>query len=202
MVPNAPEREIRRGPARRPMLRWLAPSLLLLAAAAAGFGAWSREGRAPAEKPPDTAVDTSTAMVAYAQCMRENGVPDFPDPADGNRLVITRTKTAEDQDSTLDPDSPTFQAAQDACRHLLPAGEGPARMGPDPETERQMLSFAQCMRDNGVPDFPDPQFTERGVRVQVMKPKGVDSAAFETARKACSHLLQGALKGAGKQVAP
>jgi hypothetical protein len=58
------------------------------------------------------------AALANARCMREHGV-DFPDPqfgADGGAQVKIGRGTA------VDPDSPKFKAAQQACEKTLPGG--------------------------------------------------------------------------------
>jgi hypothetical protein len=93
---------------------------------------------------PPTPVDREEAGRRYAQCIRDNGVPDFPDPdADG------RFSKGEH-----DPDDPKLRAAQEECRDLAPGGEH--QDTGDPASVEQMRQYAQCMRDNGVPDFPDP----------------------------------------------
>jgi hypothetical protein len=82
----------------------------------------------------------------FAQCIRDNGVPDFPDPdAQGN----FRGPAHEQQDN------PKFRAALEACRDLAPGGEHEQNRG-SPAFVEQARKFAQCIRDNGVPDFPDP----------------------------------------------
>jgi hypothetical protein len=57
--------------------------------------------------------------------------------------------------SSLDPSSPVWKEAIGACKDLQPAGF----MGDEDisaEEQEVRLEFAQCMRDNGVKDFPDP----------------------------------------------
>jgi hypothetical protein len=55
----------------------------------------------------------------FSQCMRSHGVPNFPDPkASGGGLELAIPKSAG-----IDPNSPQFKAAQQACRKLLP-GQG------------------------------------------------------------------------------
>src|SRR5262249_12239596 len=83
---------------------------------------------------------------AYAQCMRDNGVSNFPDPDPSGRFGAGH--------DAIDRDDPTFKAANEKCRDLLPAGDKHDMVGP--ETVQNLVKFAQCMRDNGVPDFPDP----------------------------------------------
>jgi hypothetical protein len=49
-------------------------------------------------------------MLAYAKCMREHGIADFPDPKPGEGFDLD-AKPGSD----LDPNNPQFQAASDAC---------------------------------------------------------------------------------------
>ncbi len=120
-----------------------------------------------------SAADPQQAALAFAQCMRNNGVPDFPDPDAEGRF---RGLGHEQQDD------PKFRAAQEACRELAPGGEH-EKLG-DPAFVEQMREFSQCMRDNGLPDFPDPDADGRlrGVgHEQQGNPKY--QAAMETCRK-------------------
>jgi hypothetical protein len=82
----------------------------------------------------------------FAQCIRDNGVPDFPDP-DANWQF--RGAGHEQQDN------PKFGAAMEACRNLAPGGTHEQNIG-SPAFVEQARKFAKCMRANGVPDFPDP----------------------------------------------
>jgi hypothetical protein len=96
----------------------------------------------------NTAANVQQA-VKFAQCMRANGVPDFPDPDASGALTIEVVNG-----TSLDPNSAAFQQAISACKGLEP----PGFMGHTRSAQQQeaALKFAQCMRDNGVPDFPDP----------------------------------------------
>jgi hypothetical protein len=47
-----------------------------------------------------------------------------------------------------------FKKAVDACKDLQPPGTLSAKRSP--EQQKEGLKFAQCMRENGVKDFPDP----------------------------------------------
>jgi hypothetical protein len=110
--------------------------------------------------------------VRFAECVREHGVPDFPDPVDG-RIALR---------SGGDPAA--LQAAQKACQELAPGGRA------TPQMQDQLLAFCQCMRDNGVPDFPDP---EGPGRLLIPRTIDVQSPQFGQARQAC----QGKLRGSG-----
>jgi len=83
----------------------------------------------------------AVSRIQVAQCMRANGVPNFPDgPITPN--------------SGINPLSPAYKSAQNACRRYAP------RYAPPPPTPasvvRQERALARCMRANGVPNFPDP----------------------------------------------
>jgi hypothetical protein len=117
--------------------RRLVPALLvvpLLVLAACGQS--NRSSAAP--------VDKAEPARAYAQCMRTNGVPDFPDPDANGDLRGPAHEKAND---------PKFQAAQEKCRSLAPGAEHEKT---DPASVEQLRQFSQCMRANGLPDFPDP----------------------------------------------
>ncbi len=84
-------------------------------------------------------------LVEFAQCMREHGV-DMPDPGtNGKGGIIFRVNGSsgdsddqpdKDFSGGIDPDSPEFQAAQDACGSILGTlreGQGPStQVGPEP----------------------------------------------------------------------
>jgi hypothetical protein len=98
---------------------------------------------------------TSTAgnaqkAVKFAECMRSNGVSRFPDPSASGDFTIDGVVNG----SSLDPNAPAFTQALSACKDLEPAGfTGSPR---SPQQTAAALKFAQCIRTNGVPDFPDP----------------------------------------------
>jgi hypothetical protein len=88
--------------------------------------------------------------VKFAQCMRDNGVREFPDPDASGTLTIETIVNG----TSIDTESPAFQQAITACKHLEPSGfTGFART---PQQQQAALKFAECIRDNGVQDFPDP----------------------------------------------
>jgi hypothetical protein len=99
----------------------------------------------------NTTAANQEKAVKFAQCMRENGISQFPDPDVSGHLTIDGVLNG----SSLDPNSPEWQQAIDACKGLQPPGftGGGERSSGEQEAA---LRFAQCVRDNGVPDFPDP----------------------------------------------
>ena len=115
--------------------------------------------------------------IAYSKCMRDNGVNDFPDPDSEGRF---RGLGHEQQDN------PQFRAAQEACRELAPGGEH-EKLG-DPAFVEQMREYSQCMRENGLPDFPDP---DAQGRLRGTGHEQQDTPQYRTAAEACRDKLPG-----------
>jgi hypothetical protein len=87
----------------------------------------------------------------FAECMRDHGVSEFPDPDASGGLTIDGVLNG----SSLDPSTPAWKEAIRACKDLQPPGFTGDHDVSDEEQEAR-LEFAQCIRDNGVEDFPDP----------------------------------------------
>jgi hypothetical protein len=130
------------------MRRRLGPPAALAMAAliAAGCSSGSAENG-------DTTSGSSTGNKAmkFAECMRDNGVSEFPDPDASGELTIDGVLNG----SSLDPSTPAWKEAIRACKDLQPPGFTGDHDASDEEQEAR-LEFAQCIRDNGVEDFPDP----------------------------------------------
>ena len=90
--------------------------------------------------------DPTAAARAFAQCMRDNGLADYPDPDPSGRQGAGH--------DAFDPNDPKVKAATEKCRSLLPSGG--EHGAPNPAAVQQLVAFAQCMRASGVADFPDP----------------------------------------------
>ena len=126
----------------------------LISLISAGWGS-----NAPSETRTGTANSTGTASstgtggnknatdqdkaVKFAECVRNNGASDFPDPNAKGEFVYRVSVSAA-----------VLKKAVDACKDLQPPGTLSAKRSPGQQSAT--LRFAQCMRDNGVKDFPDP----------------------------------------------
>jgi hypothetical protein len=164
-------------------------ALALAAVAALGLlasacGGSSGEGVAQADSTQTTTADSDSpntskrdALVAFAACMRENGVPDFPDPVPSGGGLSLST-------DGVDADSPRFKAAEEACQKLLPNG---GQQSPEEQAEQlqEALEYSACMRQNGVPNFPDPTGGDGGIRLNLPRGLDSDSPAFKAAANAC-----------------
>jgi hypothetical protein len=121
-----------------------AAGLGALALAAAGFAL------AGADTPPRGSLNQQALVVLRraAACIRQHGLPAFPDP------VVNYNGVPDFPDSA--PRVPI--AAQRACESIfaqMPAGWTATQ--PVTLTDyRKLLAFARCMRAHGIPDWPDP----------------------------------------------
>jgi hypothetical protein len=129
-----------------------------------------------------------SAALKFANCMRAHGVPDFPDPAANGGIQVAGPGAK----SALDPQSPAFQTAAQACHKLGPGLGGP----PHPLSaaqRRKLIAFSQCMRTHGVPSFPDPTFPASGGAL-IGSPQqstfNPASPGFQRASKACGRPLK------------
>jgi hypothetical protein len=134
---------------RRPLTAALLAGVL--AAAMAGTLAGCGSGGAGAQSPSPTGTPNTQQVAALyrrlAQCIRQHGVPNLPDPVQN-----PTTGEWELPPGTAEPG----RAAMEACRSLaeqIPGGNGKARPVAD---MARLRKFSQCMRDHGLPDWPDP----------------------------------------------
>jgi hypothetical protein len=154
--------------------------LSLLASAGCGSGSGSSRSGSPNDS-------RRGALVAFAACMRTHGLPNFPDP----KAVRNGYGLTLGPETGIDPNSPQFKNAQQACRKLLPNGGRQSSQ----ERAKQLqvaLSYAACVRSHGVPDFPDPKVSSNGGIEIGPGPNSnlnPDSPQLNAAENACRHLL-------------
>ena len=139
-------------------------------------GSSSSSSDAPPSAQGGSSSSAQTGAAQFAQCMRQNGVTNFPDPQNGHFLIGGDVQ-----------DNPHYQSAIQACQHFL----GPGGIGGNSQNngnQQAELAFAQCMQTHGVPNFPDP--TAQGA-IQV--PAGVDpnSPTYQKAFGECRSKLPG-----------
>ena len=114
-----------------------------------GTASTSGSGSSTASSTGTTSSDAHTQLTAqekavmFAECMRANGVPHFPDP-----------DPKGDFNFGVDVSREVFTKAVGACNDLKPPGALSAKR--TPKQQSASLRFAQCVRDHGVKDFPDP----------------------------------------------
>ncbi len=126
-------------------------------------------------------ADTALAAgLAYSRCMRNHGMPNFPDPiptpSGGYGYLMPRGANA------ISPQSPAYVAAAGACKSLAPQWwTGGQKLSP--AQEQAWLTWAKCIRANGVPSFADPSFA--GGHVLINDGGGTGSPQLQAAEQAC-----------------
>jgi hypothetical protein len=154
-------------------------------ASSAGSAASGTSGT-PATSSPSAGTGTSVTSgestyqraVAYANCMRQHGVPNFPDPLPNGGFGLDPSVTG----GTNGQVSPQYQAAENACASLSPVGV----LSPQQQQHdlSQLLKLSACMRSHGFKDFPDPTFGSQGIVLHII---GFDrnSPQFQDAWNTC-----------------
>ena len=133
---------------------------------------------------PSTGAATPLAEgLAYAQCMRSHGTPNFPDP------VATPSGSYGFRTTGIDPKSAGFQGALQACKSLSPEWwSGGQQLTPG--QQQAWLSWAKCIRAHGMPSFADPTFPGGGA-VQISAADG-SSSPPQSAIDACKSQMPSA----------
>jgi hypothetical protein len=165
----------------------IATTCLVLLAAACGSGHPSPTGSSGSS--PAGGSSTSSQLLAYAQCMRAHGVPDFPDP-DSSGLI------PQNQVKNLTTSPTVIRAADGHCQYLYPTLPG-INAAFSAQQKQSYLQAAACMRSHRIPNFPDPVFS--GQQVQFPIPPGVDtrSPQFTQARQVCARMIPAGLPYSG-----
>lgn len=114
--------------------------------------------------------DRQAAGLKFAKCMRENGV-EMDDPK-GGRIAIKAGPG----------DQKSMEKAQEACQKYLP----PISDADRKKDGERGLKLSQCMRKNGVEDFPDPK--DGMMRIDKLIGEDPD---FEKAQQACRKIMGG-----------
>lgn len=125
-------------------------------------------------------ADRNAQAVKYTTCLREQGL-DIADPGPDGRLQMKFDKSSGGPEKV--------QKAMDACKALQPAGMNLGKGG-DPKQAEDMRKQAQCMRDNGVEAFPDPE----GGMVRITPEVGEDPD-FKAAQEKCRMNIGGGQGG-------
>jgi Pectinacetylesterase len=109
----------------------------------------TQSAAADASAPADSASTGSQPgagepdMQAYSQCMRDNGIAEFPDPGPDGLFL---------DGLDIDPASAQFQAAEEACQHLMPdmGGGGSGGSGGADDSDWEMIvPSGDCMCADG-----------------------------------------------------
>jgi hypothetical protein len=149
-----------------------------------GTGTASSSGTASSGA--DKKLSARDKAVKFAECIRAHGVSDFPDPNEKNQFEYGVSVTPA-----------VWDKATTACKDLQPPGTLSGKR--TPKQQSASLRFAQCIRDNGVKDFPDPVNGEPLVNTYKIpssnKPGGM--TILNAAMQKCRNVLGEAAGGQG-----
>lgn len=146
-----------------------------LLCALTGCGADTEEPGIPTAggAPPSATGSGPGDLAAFQACLEKRGV-----------LV--------DPGTAPDPADPAFAAAAQACRAYLPdGGDLPRASAQDLEQAR---AFALCMRENGLPDYPDPPADGS---LKNFTPPAAAEDDIVRATEACAKHIKAAQPGSG-----
>jgi hypothetical protein len=125
-------------------------------------------------------LDGFEQALAYSECMRENGITEFPDPEENGEGGVGLSLP-----EGIDPQDEDFKAAEEACEDMMPGpGEGETL---DPEIYEALLDYSACMRENGITEFPDPE-PNGGIIMNGDMGFDPQSDEFQAADEACADL--------------
>jgi hypothetical protein len=125
---------------------------------------------------------------AMSKCMRANGLTNFPDPIQGSGGLGFPGGVTESTEGGLTVDGvsfsgPALKQASQACKIYLPGGGG-APPAPTAAEKAEVMKMARCMRANGVPNYPDPNFGAVPREAKQTLPD-VNTPAFKHAVQVC-----------------
>lgn len=102
---------------------------------------------------PEQAVDAiEDAVLAFAQCLRDEGLEVDDPELDGEGQYHFRQLVSEPGE----PLSAEVQAALEVCEPLVEGIGMRFEQQDTTEFSDNLMAFAQCMRDGGLTDWPDP----------------------------------------------
>jgi hypothetical protein len=163
-------------------LGWM--GVLLVIVGIVLLAACSSSGSDPTASGGSSTSSAYQKALAYSQCIRAHGIPNYPDPNSQGQFIV--------QNGSSDPASnvstAVANAALKACKSLAPPSiaQGPSGTKGGGAVTSSQLKFAQCMRSHGEPDFPDPAANGSITLPQGMNP---ESSQFQNAEKDCQSLM-------------
>src|SRR5258705_5558581 len=169
----------------RPLLAFAVLTVLAPGVAACSSGGEASPG-ASANTSSSSGTDVQLALAIarrFGQCGRDHGFPNFPDPE------IYRGKLAYPNapQETLDQERQVLAIPE--CKALLsdvpPLPDN--RPAPSAADMQKLRDFARCLREHGIPDWPDPKsdgtFPIAGTPLLVQSKSGPFASAVEACRQ-------------------
>lgn len=101
------------------------------------------------------------AFVDFSRCIRDEGFPDFPD-IDSSQIVDQASFLRAMQEAGVSFTQPGLAPALQTCAsvfsELIALAPQQDTNVQQVEREENAVAFSQCMRDQGLDEFPDPDF--------------------------------------------
>ncbi|HEX6681217.1 MAG TPA: hypothetical protein VF062_00365 [Candidatus Limnocylindrales bacterium] len=116
------------------------------------------------EEQPSAERDAEIRAVTaeMTECIRRNGVPELPDPTFNDE---GHPQAGPEWDPATNPK--VAEAVQGPCKQIMERMEAlaqapeQARPPLSAEDQAKLREYAKCMREHGLPDFPDADNTGR-----------------------------------------
>jgi hypothetical protein len=141
----------------------------------------------------DSSAARRAKLHAAAQCIREHGAPHYQDP-----LLTADGYVYTDDVALRGLEQPQLTVIDTACRGLIRAAKFSMNdQGPPPLKLIQAgVKSSQCLRANGLPDYPDPTVDSRfapgkgfGLNGQSLPAAGKADPTVRRALEACRRIL-------------
>lgn len=183
----------------RPHRHLGAALLLALLAGCAALAGCRAGGHPAAAASPSTMSDAQILDIGrqHVQCLREHGLPNFPDPVVQNgELKMGSDPSGGDPKQALQNNPAAVEACQSILDRLPPA---PRRNDPTPSAQelQAMMQFSACMREHGVPEYPDALPNGSFPLPTPLHDEGKSQRVL-AGLDACRHFLPAEQQGGGK----
>jgi len=167
----------------------------LIALLAGALAACGGTGGPTVSQSPGTMSDEQIMAIVreHGECVRSHGVPDFVDPTLENGRLKGGGPPEGADDTTVD-------AAMLACKEIWARLPATVVQGDPPPTAAEiegMRRFSACVREHGIPDWPDPSadgiFPIRNTPLET----ALKTDQGQVAVKACKQHYEGPIRVGG-----
>jgi hypothetical protein len=159
----------------------LATAAVLVAGGATACGGSGSPGAAVSSSPTLGTAAKEAKARQFVDCARKNGIPNVADPT-----VNAKGDVDISPPPGLTKQSPIVQKVLKVCGKYLEGVITEESEDPSAEYDKA-LKLSQCVRQHGVPNFPDPARPDSSGAIRMRLPKGIDpnNPALVKAMKDC-----------------
>jgi hypothetical protein len=152
-------------------------------------------------------TSNATALLnQWAACMRTHGDPNQADPTiDADKVIhITWNPAIPGGYNGTNKGGQGNSGPGQYCRSYLTAAQNVLRAGraANPPDPAQLEKLSECMRANGIPDFPDPVNGTLSFNAGASGDLNPNDPTFQNASKKCTQRTGVQLPGAGGPLPP